>query len=130
KGKLHRLDAVFTSEFIVRDAADDVGTELDGFTHKFAAAIEGHDAELRKCHQLQINLPARFFTNLDQGPQRGEFGIAHVDVASNVLHAVGQLPAQDLADPALHVVDREVLDALAPHRDAFEQRARSVRPRL
>ena len=47
-----------------------------------------------------------------------------------MLDAVGQLPPQHLANAGLHIVDRQVLDPLAPHRDALEQRARHVGPWL
>ncbi len=56
----------------MRDAADDVSTELDRLSHEFAAAVERHDAELGKCDELQIDLTARFFADLDKRPQRGE----------------------------------------------------------
>ena len=124
EGELHRLDTVFAGELVVRDAADDVGAELGRLAHKFTAAVERHDAELRKCDQLQIDLPAGLFTNLDQCAKRGQRRVAHVDVTAHVLHAVRQLPAQYLAHAGLHVVRREVFDPLAPDRDAFEQRAR------
>ena len=98
--------------------------------HQLAAAVEPDDALLRKRDQLQVDLPARLLAQLDQRPQRDEIGVAHVDVRPHVLHAIRQLPAQHFADPLLHVVHRQVFDPLAPHRDALEQRARPIGPRL
>ncbi|GAA2594638.1 hypothetical protein GCM10010435_87090 [Winogradskya consettensis] len=43
-----------------------------------------------------------------------------------MLHAVGELPAEHLAYPVLHVVDGQVADAVGPDRDAFEEGAGDV----
>ena len=51
-------------------------------------------------------------------------------MAANEQDAIGDLPAQDLRDPALDVLDRQILDPLAPDRDALEERAAEVVPRL
>src|SRR5207253_2908375 len=129
-GKLDRLNAVVPGQLEVRDASDRVNAELGRAPHQLATAVEPDDALLRKSHQLKVDLTARLFAQLDQSPQRYEIRVAHIDVRPHVLHAVRQLPAQDFADPLLHVVRRQIFDALAPHRDAFEQRTRSIRPRL
>ena len=62
----HRLDAVLAGELVVRDAADDVGAELDGLAHELATAVERKDAELRKRDELQVDLAARLLSKLDQ----------------------------------------------------------------
>src|SRR5450432_1247897 len=87
KSELHRLDAVFASQLVMRNAADDVSAEFDRLAHEFTTAVERHDAELRKRDELQIDLAARLFTNLDQRPQRSEVRVTDVDVTSHVLHA-------------------------------------------
>jgi len=73
---------------------------------------------------------AYLLAQVDQRAQRPQLRVAHVDVAADMLDAAGELPAQDLPDPGLHVLVGQVSDPLGPHRDALEQRAGHVRPRL
>src|ERR1700726_5044507 len=88
------------------------------------------DTLLRKRDELDRDLIGKLLPDFEQCPQRGEFRIADVDVAADEEDAVGDLPAEDLGDAALHIVDRQVLDPLAPDRDALEERAAEVVPRL
>ena len=88
------------------------------------------NALLWKCHQLQRDLIREFLSDLEQGPQGRELGVANVDVAADEEDPVCDLPAEDLSDAALDVVDRQVLDPLTPDRDALEERAAEVVSRL
>ena len=114
----------------MRDAADDVGPELDRLAHQRRAAVEGKDALLRERHELQVDQAADFLAQVGESAQRGELRIAHVDMAAHVLDAAGQLPAQHLAYPAPDIVVGQVGDPLGPDRDALEQRAGDIRPGL
>ena len=114
----------------MRDAADDVGAQLDGLAHQLLAAVEAEDALLRERDELEVDQAAHLLAQVDQRAQRGQLGVADVDMAAHVLDAAGELPAQHLPDPGLHVLVGEVLDPLGPDRDALEQRAGHVRARL
>ena len=100
-----------------------VGPQLDGPPHQRFAVREGEDALLRERHQLQRHLPGDLLAQLQQRPQRRQLGVADVDVAADEQHAVRELPAQHRPDPLLDVLDGQILDPLAPDRDALEQRA-------
>ncbi len=128
--ELDRLDAVLAGQLVVRDPADDVGAQLNGLAHQLPAAVEAQDALLREGDELQVDQAAYLLAQLDEGPQRAQLRIAHIDVAADMLDAAGQLPAQDLPDPRLHVLAGQAGHPLGPHRDALEQRAGHVRPRL
>src|SRR2546427_862116 len=51
-------------------------------------------------------------------------------MAADEEHPVCDLPAEDLGNPALDVLDRQILDPLAPDRDAFEERTAEIVPGL
>ena len=126
-GERHRepdgFHAVLAGQLVVRDAADDVGTQLDGLAHQLPAAVEAQDALLRECDELQVDQAADLLAQVDQRAQRAQLRIAHVDMTADMLDAAGELPAQDLTDPRLHVVVGQVGDPLGPDGDALEQGA-------
>jgi hypothetical protein len=129
-GEPDRLHPVLPGELIVRDAADHVRAQPDGPAHEFLAALEAEDALLRERDKLEVDQAAYLLAQVGQSPQRRQFRIADVDVAADVLYAAGQLPAQDLAYPRLHVLVGEVLHPLSPDRDALEQRPGDIGPGL
>ena len=95
--ELHRGDAVFPGQLVVRDRADDVRAEVDRFAHQLLAAVESEDALLRKRDELDVDQPPDLFPQVDERSQRPQLGIADVDVAPDVLHPAGELPPEDLA---------------------------------
>src|SRR5256885_8739763 len=103
----------------MRNAADHIRSHFDGAPHQRLAVREGLNALLWKCHQLQRDLIRKFLSDLEYRPQRSELGVANVDMAADEEHPVCDLPAEDLGNPALDVLDRQILDPLAPDRDAF-----------
>ena len=123
EGELDRALAVLTRQLEVRNGADDVDAHVDGLAHQLLAAVERHDALLRKRDQLQRDLVADLLAQLGQRPDRPQLRIAHVDVAAHELDAVGELPPQHCPDPLLDVVDGQLLHAVRPDRDALEKRA-------
>ena len=125
-----RLHPVLAGQLVVRNAADHVRAEFHRAAHQVLPAVEGQDPLLRERHQLQVDQAADLLAQVGQGPQRAQFRVADVHVAAHVLHPAGQLPAQDLPHPGLHVLVRQLRDPLCPHRDALEQRPGHVRPRL
>src|SRR5437879_357602 len=114
----------------MRNAADNIRPHFDGVPHQRLAVGEGLNTLLWKCDQLQRDLIRKFLSDLEQRAQRGEFRVANVDVAADEEDPVGDLPAEHLGNPALDVFDRQVLDPLTPDRDALEERAAEVVPRL
>src|SRR2546430_4685630 len=114
----------------MRNAAHHIRPHFDGAPHQGLAVGEGLNALLWKCHQLQRDLIRKFLSDLEQRPQRRELGVANVDVAADEEDPVRDLPAEHLGNPALDVFDRQVLDPLTPDRDALEERAAEVVPRL
>ena len=106
--ELDRLDAVLAGQLVVRDPADHVRAELDGLAHQLPAAVEAEDPLLRERDELQVDHAAHLLAQVDQRPQRPQLRVAHVDVAADVLHAAGELPAQDLPYPRLHVLVGQV----------------------
>jgi len=130
KGELDRLLAIFARQLEVRDRAHDIDAEVDGPTHQVLAPVEGHDPLLGKRNQLEADLVAYLLAQLDQGAHGLQLRIAHVDVRTDELDAVGELPAEHGAHPLLDVVDGQALDPVGPDRDALEQRAGLVVSRL
>ena len=128
--ELDRALAVLARQLEVRDRAHHVDAHVDRAAHQLLAAVERHDALLRKGDQLQLHLVADLLAQLEQRAHRAQLGVADVDVAAHELDAVGQLPAQHGADAALDVVDGQRLDPLGPDGDALEQRAGLVVARL
>src|SRR5207244_6529343 len=114
----------------MRNAADHLRPHFDGAPPQRLAVGEGLNALLWKRQQLQRDLIREFLSDLEQGPQRRELGVANVDVAADEEDPVRDLPTEDLGDAALDVVDRQVLDPLTPDRDALEERAAEVVPGL
>src|ERR1700694_3906960 len=114
----------------MRDPAHDVSAQFHGLPHQTLAARKGLDAWLRKGHQLEGDLIREFLLQLHQRSERGQLGIADVDVATDEEDAVRDLPAQYSRHATLHVLDRQVLDPLAPDRDAFEEGTAEILARL
>src|SRR5207245_5822318 len=114
----------------MRNAADHIGSHLDRAPHQRLAVRKGLDALLRKRDQLQRDFVGKFLPHLEQRPQRSELGVANVDVAADEEHPVCDLPAKDLGNPALDVLERQILDPLAPDRDALEERTAEILPGL
>src|ERR1700730_13917239 len=105
----------------MRDPADDVGAQLDRLPHQSLPIGKGLDPLLGKGDQLERDLIREFLLQLHKRPERGQLRIADVDVAADEEDAVRDLPAQHLRDPTLDVLERQVLNPLAPDRDAFEE---------
>src|SRR5438132_946413 len=114
----------------MRNAADNIRPHFDGAPHLRLAVGEGLNTLLWKCDQLQRDLIRKFLSDLEQRPQRRELGVANVDVTADEEDPVRDLPAEHLGNPALDVFDGQVLDPLTPDRDALEERAAEVVPRL
>jgi hypothetical protein len=125
-GKFDRLLPVLPRQLEMRNTAHDVSAQLDRLTHQSLAVGKGLDALLRKGHQLESDLIREFLLQLGERPQRGQLRIADVDVAPDEQDAIGDLPAQHPRHALLDVRNGEVLDALAPDRDPFEERTAEV----
>ena len=91
----------------MRDRPDHVDAEADRPPHQLLAAFEGVDALLREGDQLEAHLLAQLGPGLEETADRGQLGVADVDVAAHVLDAVGELPAEHRQRPPLDVLDRQ-----------------------
>ena len=129
--ELDRLDAVLAGQLVVRDAADHVGAELDGLAHQLPAAVEAEDALLRERDQLQVDQAAR-------PPRAGRPARAAPRSSGSQTSTwlrtcwTPQASCQRSTCRTRACTSSTVrsCDPLGPDRDALEQRAGHVRPRL
>ena len=93
------LDAVLAGPLVVGDAADDVAAQAHRLAHQLLAVGERQDAVLGEGDQAQVDQVAHLVAQLQQGAQRDEVRVAHVDVRADEAGALGHLPEDRLARP-------------------------------
>ena len=86
------LDAVVAGPLVVRDPADDVAAEAHRLAHQLLAVRERQDAVLREGDQPEVDDVADLVAQLEQGLERDEVGIAHVDVRADQARSPGRPP--------------------------------------
>lgn len=128
--EFHRAHALVAGVFEVRDAADHIRAQANGFLHQLAPILEGLDALLGKGDDLQVDQVGGLLAYLEHGLECGQRRIGDVDVGAHVLDAMGGQGADGACGAGLGVFLGDGGLALAPALDALEQGAAHVPARL
>ncbi len=120
-------NAIFAGEFVVGNAADDIGPEAKGFFEE-GVILDGVlvgcavEAVLGKGDNLDGDPVADLVADFEEGLEGGEGGFADVGVGANKEGALLGLEAEGLEGTVFDIGEGEGSFAIAPDLDAFKQR--------
>src|SRR5689334_10703853 len=113
----------------MRNAADDIDTEIEGALELRGSAGRAKIPVLRKRDELQIEIGLDLALYRDERLDGEETGIADVDMAADGEKPLGDRPVAISERTRRYRFDRQHRLQLAPERDALEQGAGAVHPR-
>ncbi len=133
-GQVHqefdRTHPLIAGVFKMRNAANHIGAQQNGFLHQVPAVAVRLDAFLRERDDLQVDQMATFLAHFEHRFERGQRGIGDVDMGPHMLDAMGGEGADGFFGAGLGVFLGNGRLAFAPAFDAFKQRAAHVPARL
>ncbi len=133
-GKIEHIvqtfDPVFPGKLEMGDGTDHVGTQLEGLFQQRLAVRVGEDPLLREGDDLQLHPLLHLFPHLQHRLESDQIGIGDIDMGTDELDTVGDLPLQRLDGAPFHILVGQHCLALGPAFDPLEQGAGEVPARL
>ncbi len=124
------FDPIFPGKLKVGDRANHVGTQLECLLQQCLAIRVGEDPLLREGNDLQLYPLLHLLPHFQHRLERDQIGIGDIDVSTDKLDAVGDLPLQRLDGALFHILMGQQRLALGPALDPLEQGAGEVPARL
>ena len=114
----------------MRNSADHIDAKIERALEIAGCAGESEIAVLREGHELEIEIGLHPFFHVQQGLDRQQPIVAHIDVAANREQSLRHREIAISKGAFDHRLVGQMGLQLAPKRDALEQRAGDVEARL
>lgn len=120
---MQRFHPIFTGELKVRDRPDDIRPQLQGLFQQRLAVGVREDPLLRKSDNLQLDPWRHLLFDLQHRLQRRQRRIGDIDMGTDKLHAIGDLPLEGFPRPGFNVFMAEQRFPLRPALNPLKQSA-------